>query len=68
MKNVAVLVAIGVREDGYREILGVVEGMKVVAGMALSTTQSAQTQTSASSTPFQSGAQQNNSRGPRGGF
>jgi len=28
MKNVAVLVAIGVRADGYREILGVVEGMK----------------------------------------
>ncbi len=28
MKNVAVLVAIGVRADGYREILGVVEGAK----------------------------------------
>src|SRR5271165_6735005 len=28
VKNIAVLVAIGVREDGYREILGVVEGMK----------------------------------------
>ena len=28
VKNVAVLVAIGVRSDGYREILGVVEGMK----------------------------------------
>ena len=28
VKNVAVLVAIGVREDGYREILGVVEGIK----------------------------------------
>jgi putative transposase len=28
VKNVAVLVAIGVREDGYREILGVVEGVK----------------------------------------
>jgi putative transposase len=28
VKNVAVLVAIGVREDGYREILGVVEGTK----------------------------------------
>ena len=28
VKNVAVLVAIGVRADGYREILGVVEGMK----------------------------------------
>jgi putative transposase len=28
VKNVAVLVAIGVREDGYREILGVGEGMK----------------------------------------
>jgi len=28
VKNVAVLVAIGVREDGYREILGVVEGAK----------------------------------------
>ena len=28
VKNVAVLVAIGVRPDGYREILGVVEGMK----------------------------------------
>ena len=28
VKNVAVLVAIGVRRDGYREILGVVEGMK----------------------------------------
>jgi putative transposase len=28
VKNVAVLVAIGVGEDGYREILGVVEGVK----------------------------------------
>jgi transposase-like protein len=28
VKNVAVLVAIGVRSDGYREILGVVEGTK----------------------------------------
>ena len=28
VKNVAVLVAIGVRSDGYREILGVVEGLK----------------------------------------
>src|SRR5579863_8655500 len=28
VKTVAVLVAIGVREDGYREILGVVEGLK----------------------------------------
>jgi transposase-like protein len=28
VKNVAVLVAIGVREDGHREILGVVEGTK----------------------------------------
>jgi transposase-like protein len=28
VKNIAVLVAIGVREDGYREILGVVEGTK----------------------------------------
>jgi transposase-like protein len=28
VKNVAVLVAIGVGEDGYREILGVVEGLK----------------------------------------
>ena len=28
VKNVAVLVAVGVRSDGYREILGVVEGMK----------------------------------------
>lgn len=28
VKNVAVLVAIGVRNDGYREILGVVEGLK----------------------------------------
>jgi transposase-like protein len=28
VKNVAVLVAIGVREDGYREILGVAEGVK----------------------------------------
>ncbi|HEX4131660.1 MAG TPA: IS256 family transposase [Pirellulales bacterium] len=28
VKNVAVLVAIGVREDGYREILGVAEGAK----------------------------------------
>ncbi len=28
VKNVAVLVAIGVREDGHREILGVAEGMK----------------------------------------
>jgi transposase-like protein len=28
VKNVAVLVAIGVREDGYRDILGVAEGVK----------------------------------------
>ncbi|HVT28818.1 MAG TPA: transposase, partial [Lacipirellulaceae bacterium] len=28
VKNVAVLVAIGVDQDGYRQILGVVEGMK----------------------------------------
>jgi putative transposase len=28
VKNVAVLVAVGVRSDGYREILGVVEGLK----------------------------------------
>ena len=28
VKNVAVLVALGVREDGYREILGVAEGLK----------------------------------------
>ncbi len=28
IKNIAVLVAIGVRSDGYREILGVVEGTK----------------------------------------
>jgi putative transposase len=28
VKNVAVLVALGVREDGYREILGVAEGVK----------------------------------------
>jgi transposase-like protein len=28
VKNVAVLVAVGVREDGYREILGVAEGAK----------------------------------------
>lgn len=28
VKNVAVLVAVGVREDGYREILGVMEGAK----------------------------------------
>jgi transposase-like protein len=28
MKNVAVLVAIGVRSDGYREILGVAEGLR----------------------------------------
>lgn len=28
VKNVAVLVALGVREDGYREILGVMEGAK----------------------------------------
>src|SRR5271165_1769496 len=28
VRNVSLLVAIGVREDGYREILGVVEGMK----------------------------------------
>jgi transposase-like protein len=28
VKNIAVLVAIGVREDGYREILGMVEGTK----------------------------------------
>ena len=32
VKNVAVLVAIGVREDGYREILGVVEGVKEDTG------------------------------------
>jgi HlyD family secretion protein len=60
----------GVTDGTMTEVQGkdVVEGMKVVAGMALSTTQSAQTQTSASSTPFQSGSQQQNSRGPRGGF
>ena len=28
MKNVAVLVAIGVDQEGYRQILGVVEGTK----------------------------------------
>ncbi|MBS0330455.1 MAG: IS256 family transposase [Proteobacteria bacterium] len=28
VKNVAVLVALGVRQDGYREILGVAEGLK----------------------------------------
>ena len=28
VKNIAVLVAVGVREDGHREILGVCEGMK----------------------------------------
>jgi transposase-like protein len=28
VKNVAVLVAIGVDQDGYRQILGVVEGAK----------------------------------------
>lgn len=28
MKNVAVLVAIGVDQDGYRQVLGVVEGAK----------------------------------------
>ena len=28
VKNVAVLVAIGVRSDGYREILGVAEGLR----------------------------------------
>lgn len=27
-ENVAILVAIGVNEDGYREVLGVAEGMK----------------------------------------
>ena len=32
VKNVAVLVAIGVRSDGYREILGVVEGLKEDTG------------------------------------
>jgi hypothetical protein len=45
---------------------GVAEGMKVIAGITQATTQSAQTQTSTSSTPFQSGSQQN-SRGARGG-
>lgn len=28
MRNVSVLVAIGVNEDGYREILGAAEGMR----------------------------------------
>jgi len=28
VRNIAILVAIGVRSDGYREILGVAEGMK----------------------------------------
>ena len=28
VKNVSVLVAVGVNEDGYREILGVAEGTK----------------------------------------
>ena len=28
VRNVAILVAVGVNQDGYREILGAVEGMK----------------------------------------
>jgi HlyD family secretion protein len=65
----AIRVGTGVTDGTMTEVQGkdVVEGMKVVAGMAQSTTQNAQTQTSASSTPFQSGSQQN-SRGARGGF
>jgi HlyD family secretion protein len=66
-------VSTGVTDGTMTEVQGkaVVEGMKVVAGIAQPTTQTAQTQTSAS-TPFQSGSQQQqqqqNSRGPRGGF
>jgi HlyD family secretion protein len=63
-------VSTGVTDGTMTEVQGqgVLEGMKVVAGIAQPTTQSAQTQTSASSTPFQSGSQQQSSRGPRGGF
>ena len=66
----AVRVSTGVTDGTMTEVQGkgVVEGMKVVAGIVQSTTQSAQTQTSASSTPFQSGSQQQQSnRGGRGG-
>jgi HlyD family secretion protein len=65
----AIRVQTGVTDGTMTEVQGkgVVEGMKVVAGIVQATTQSAQTQTSASSTPFQSGSQQN-SRGARGGF
>jgi HlyD family secretion protein len=65
----AIRVRTGVTDGSMTEVQGkdVMEGMKVVAGLAQSTTQSAQTQTSASSTPFKSGSQQN-SGGPRGGF
>jgi len=65
----ALRVRTGVTDGSMTEVQGknLTEGMKVVAGMSQPTTQSAQTSTSASSTPFQSGSQQN-SRGPRGGF
>ena len=65
----AIRVRTGVTDGSMTEVQGknLTEGTKVVAGMSQLTTQSAQTQTSASSTPFQNGSQQN-SRGPRGGF
>ena len=65
----ALRVRTGVTDGSMTEVQGknLTEGMKVVAGMSQPTTQSALTSTSASSTPFQSGSQQN-SRGPRGGF
>ena len=65
----AIRVRTGVTDGSMTEVQGknLTEGTKVVAGMSQLTTQSAQTQTSASSTPFQTGSQQN-SRGPRGGF
>jgi len=65
----AIRVRTGVTDGSMTEVQGknLTEGAKVVAGMSQLTTQSAQTQTSASSTPFQNGSQQN-SRGPRGGF
>jgi HlyD family secretion protein len=64
----AIRVQTGVTDGTMTEVqgTGVAEGMKVIAGIVQSTTQSAQTQTSTSSTPFQSGSQQN-SRGARGG-
>lgn len=65
----AIQVRTGVTDGSMTEVQGkdLAEGTKVVAGMTQPTTQSAQTQTSGSSTPFQNGSQQN-SRGPRGGI